>query len=205
MSEPADTQGPEYAARLEQLAGARWKRWLDVQAPYRWNLRRLGLGRTLEVGCGVGRNLAHLPPGSVGIDPNPHAVETARRRGCTALLPDAFATSAHATQPFDALLCAHVLEHLQGGAAQQLVADYVPFLRPAALVVLITPQEAGFRSDPTHVQLLEFAALRSILEAVGCDPLRAYSFPFPRVVGRFFRHNEFVVVGVRRGGSTSRR
>jgi SAM-dependent methyltransferase len=205
VSEPADTRGPEYAARLEQLSGARWKRWLDVQAPYRWNLRRLRLGRTLEVGCGVGRNLAHLPPGSVGIDPNPHAVEGACRRGCTALLPEAFRASAHAALPFDALLCAHVLEHMDGSEARELLAGHVGFLRPAARVVLVTPQEAGFRSDPTHVRFLDFDSLRVLLEGAGCDLLRAYSFPFPRAAGRIFPHNEFVVVGVRREGSASRR
>ena len=52
------------ASDLEQ----RWKRILDVQAPYRWNLRRLlGTRRTLDVGCGIGRNLVNLPVGSVGV------------------------------------------------------------------------------------------------------------------------------------------
>src|SRR5674476_1246283 len=54
------TAGPEYARRLQTLSGARWKRVLDVQMPYRANLRRLHLGRTLDVGCGTGRNLAAL-------------------------------------------------------------------------------------------------------------------------------------------------
>ena len=54
------TDVPAYADRLQTLEQARWKQLLDVQAPYRWNIRRLGLGRTLDVGCGLGRNLAHL-------------------------------------------------------------------------------------------------------------------------------------------------
>ena len=40
-----DTSGDEYAARLESLSGARWKRILNVQLPYQWNLRRQRLGR----------------------------------------------------------------------------------------------------------------------------------------------------------------
>ena len=54
---PPHTRGADYAERLETLETARWKRVLDVQAPYRWNLRRLGLGFTLDIGCGIGRNL----------------------------------------------------------------------------------------------------------------------------------------------------
>ena len=55
-SEPHASEG----ARLETL-----RRMLPTQAPYRWNLRRLRLGRVLDVGCGVGRNLRNCAPGSV--------------------------------------------------------------------------------------------------------------------------------------------
>jgi SAM-dependent methyltransferase len=197
VQEPADSRDDAYAARLARLEGARWKRWLDVQAPYRWNLRRLGLGRTLEVGCGIGRNLLHLGPDAVGVDPNPHAVEAARARGCRAFLPDAFRGSDAARASFDSLLFAHVLEHMRRDAAAALIAEWLPQLRPGGRVVLIAPQEAGFRSDPTHVEFLDFAALRALLEGAGCAVERADSFPLPRIAGRVFRHNEFVVVGRR--------
>jgi len=190
-----DTKSSAYAARLERLSGARWRRWLDVQAPYRWNLRRLALGRTLDLGCGIGRHLAHLPVGSVGIDHNPDAVDAARRRGCEAYLPDEFRASPGAAGRFDALLAAHVLEHLPEPAARALLAAHLVFLRPGARVVLITPQEAGFRADPSHVEFFDLDALGALLAAVGCEVLRAYSFPLPRALGRLFRHNEFVAVG----------
>jgi SAM-dependent methyltransferase len=195
---PRDTREAAYAERLERLAGARWKRWLDVQRPYRWNLRRLALGRTLEIGCGIGRNLASLGPAAVGIDHNAHAVEIARARGFRAFAPDDFLASPETLQPFDALLFAHVLEHMTRADAAALVAQWLPQLRPGGKLLLITPQEAGFRSDPSHVEFMDFAALHALLDAVGCAPLRAYSFPFPRIAGRVFPHNEFVVVG-RRG------
>lgn len=85
MSDDApDTRHDAYADRLVRLGEARWKRVLNVQAPYRWNLRRLGLGVTLEVGSGTGRNLAGLAPGSVGVDHNAKSVEIARARGLDA-------------------------------------------------------------------------------------------------------------------------
>lgn len=205
MEPPCDTQSRSYAERLARLSGTRWRRWLDVQAPYRWNLRRLHLGRTLELGCGIGRNLAHLPEGSVGTDPNPHAVAAARERGCAAFVPDEFERSEHAARPFDSLLCAHVLEHLSRSEATRLIASNMRFLRPGGVVVLVAPQEAGFRSDSTHVTFFDFEALSAVLREAGCRVERAYSFPFPRALGHVFPHNEFVLVGCEGDGSASRR
>src|SRR5262245_23003693 len=101
------TEGPEYTERLRRLEGVRWKRMLRVRAPYVWNLRRLRLGRTLEVGCGVGRLLVHLDASSVGVDHNPTSVEQARLRGLTAYTVDEFMASGHATPDgFDTVLAA---------------------------------------------------------------------------------------------------
>jgi hypothetical protein len=66
-------------------------------------------------------------------------------------------------------------------------------------VVLITPQESGFASDATHVAFTGFDELARLLAEHGLVPERRYSFPFPRPAGRFFRHNEFVVVARRPG------
>ena len=80
------TRSEEYAGRLERREGARWKRILNVQAPFRWNLRRLALGFTLDVGCGIGRNLVAIE--GVGVDHNPSSVAVARRQGLSAYTPD---------------------------------------------------------------------------------------------------------------------
>lgn len=193
----ADSKSDAYAARLARLGDARWKRWLDVQAPYRWNLRRLRLGRTLEIGCGIGRNLLHLGSEAIGVDPNAAAVEAARSRGACAFTPESFRASAESLAPFDSLLFAHVLEHMPRADAASLIAEWLPYLRADGRIVLITPQEAGQRSDPTHVAFLDAAALRALLLGAGCAVERAYSFPFPRAFGRVFPYNESVAVGRR--------
>jgi SAM-dependent methyltransferase len=195
------TDGTEYTARLARRSGAWWKRLLDTQAPYRRNLRRLDLGHVLDIGCGIGRNLANLNGRAVGIDTNPHSVAAARSRGFVAYTPEEFAGAPEARESaFDSLLFAHVLEHMPRHEAIALVGAHLPHLRAGGRVVIIVPQEAGFRSDPTHVEFLDVPEVTSVLDANGLEVLRAYSFPFPRRIGRFFTHNETVVVAERRSG-----
>lgn len=193
------TAGAEYAERLRSLSTARWKRWLDVQAPYRAHLRRLHLGRTLDVGCGTGRNLRALDPGSVGVDHNPFSVALARQAGFTAYTSDEFHADAELTRPegFDSMLVAHVVEHLQPADARTVLASYLPCVRRGGRVVLITPQERGYASDATHVAFTDIEALRGLAVDLGLTPERTYSFPFPRPAGRVFTYNEFVLLARR--------
>lgn len=193
--EPTTTAAAPYAERLARLEGAWWKRLLDVQAPYRRNVRRLAPGRTLDVGCGLGRNLGHLGGNGVGVDHNPAAVAECRRRGLVAYTADEFAAAPEAVPgAFDHLLVAHVLEHLVPAAATELLGAYLPYVRGGGSVVIITPQEAGQRSDPTHLTFLDHAAVRALAAAAGLRVVEQRSFPFPRIAGRVFRHNESVAV-----------
>jgi len=190
-----DTRGEAYAQRLRTKEYARWKRVLDVQAPYRWNLKRQDLGRTLDVGCGIGRNLGALSGDSVGVDHNTASVAEARRRGFTALTTDEWATSElRSPGAFDSLLFAHVIEHMDEPSAVQLLEDYLPQLKPGGHVFFICPQDRGYRSDPTHVRFVDLDALAELARKVGLVPVRGSSFPFPRFVGKAFTHNEFCLL-----------
>lgn len=190
------TREPAYAERLAGLQTARWKRWLDVQAPYRWNIRRLAQGFTLDIGCGIGRNLLHLRGQGVGIDTNEQCVRMARARGLMAFTPGEFSGSEY-NRPgrFDTILLAHVAEHLVEPDVVGLLQQYEPLVRPGGQLILIAPQEAGFASDATHVEFMDFERLSRIARALGFRPERIFSFPFPRWAGRLFTYNEFVVVG----------
>lgn len=187
-----DTRDSSYARRLMRRESVWWKRLLDVQAPYRWNLRRQRLGRTLDVGCGLGRNLVSLPQGSLGVDHNAEAVTEARARGLAAMTVEEWQASAERREGgFDSLLLAHVIEHLSEDDGRDLVRDYLPSLRPGGQVFFVCPQERGYRTDPTHVRFTDGAALQRLSREVGLAPEPWFSFPFPRPVGRVFPYNEF--------------
>jgi SAM-dependent methyltransferase len=145
----------------------------------------------LDVGCGIGRNLGHLEGRGVGVDHNPTSVAEARRRGHEAWTPDEFAARPGA---FDSMLVAHVLEHVTAADGDNLLAGYLPYVRSGGRVVLITPQQRGFASDPTHVRWVDLDELTRTARRLGLTTRRRYSFPLPRVAGRVFTYNEFVLV-----------
>lgn len=194
MSDHQSHDGAAYTRRLADT-DARWKRLIGAQIPYRWNIRRIVVGRVLDVGCGVGRNLLHLDGEGIGVDTNPHSVEVARRRGLTAYTADEFAATAHATpESYDTLLFAHVLEHMTNREAVALVGSYLRYLSFGGRVVVIVPQAAGFRSDPTHVDPVDEQVLSRVARDNQLEVERIYSFPLPLIFGRVFKYNETVAL-----------
>ena len=197
---PGSTRGDDYTRRLVALQSPWWKRLFHVQAPYRWNLRRLHLGVTLELGCGIGRNLLNLGGNGVGVDHNPASVETARARGLVAFTPEEFGTSKYChSDAFDSMLLSHLIEHMTEAEAVTLAGDYIKYVKPGGRLVVITPQEVGYRSDATHIRFADFEANAALCKALGAQIERQFSFPFPRIVGHIFIYNEFVTVARVRG------
>ena len=188
------TDTPDYAEWLRRRQTLWWKRLLRVQAPYQWNLRRQDLGRTLDVGCGIGRNLGVLPAGSVGVDHNTEAVALARSMGHDAYTVQEFMGGELAVpRAFDGLLLAHVVEHMERDQALSLIREYLPFVRPGGRVFLVCPQERGYASDPTHIWFAQDSDLEGLVGTLGLELERSFSFPFPRVAGKLFIYNEFCV------------
>lgn len=190
------TADERYAERLNGLQNKRWKKILNVQLPWKLHMRRLKLGRVLDVGCGNGRNLQYVDVGSVGVDHNTALVGSARETGAAAYTVDEFfgdPTLAKA-ESFDSMLLAHVIEHLQPDEAREVIGSYLPFLKHGGRVVWITPQERGYKSDYTHVVFADFGELSALASDLGLEVWNTYSFPFPRFLGKIFIYNEFVMI-----------
>ncbi|MCA9301634.1 methyltransferase domain-containing protein [Candidatus Saccharibacteria bacterium] len=189
-----NTKGVVYADRLNTLSGAKWKQILDVQRPYRWNLSRLNLGRTLDVGCGIGRNLGNLSKDSVGVDHNPYSIKKAKELGYNAVTTKEFTKNKklYSKESFDSMLLAHVLEHLSTEDGKQIIKEYLPYVKDK--VVIICPQEKGFTTDETHINFLTHNDIEGMLESCGLMVTKSYSFPFFKSVGKIFAYNETVVV-----------
>lgn len=172
-----------------------------MQRPYRWNLHRQGLGRTLDVGCGIGRNLANLGSDSVGVDHNPESIAECRARGFEAYTSQEWATSPAVAVPesFEGLLFAHVIEHVEPEHWEDLVSAYLPYLAPGGIAMFICPQEKGYTTDSSHVHFTDGHELADLARRVGLAVEKNFSFPFPRFAGRVFPYNEFCVVARKSG------
>ncbi|MBF0542894.1 MAG: class I SAM-dependent methyltransferase [Candidatus Riflebacteria bacterium] len=171
---------------------------LDVQLPYKWNLRRLNLGKTLDVGCGIGRNLQTLSKESVGVDINRFSVSECRQKGLNAFLPNdffnLFSAKDSGKNVFDSILFSHVLEHMKESEIPKTIFKYLGFLKNNGKVVFISPQEAGYKNDPTHRTFVDFDYLLRIAIEFRLRLIRKFSFPFPRIFGKIFLYNEFILV-----------
>lgn len=96
-------------------------------------------GRLLDIGCGSGLMLRHLPIGSVGIDVNPRNVARAKRYAPLAdvRLGDAEHLSFSAAS-FDGVIITEVLEHLV--FPERAVSEIVRVLRPGGICLGSVPR-----------------------------------------------------------------
>jgi SAM-dependent methyltransferase len=192
------TSDDSYAEGLVYRQSAWWKKLLNVQLPYKWNINRLELGFVLDVGCGIGRNLLHLNGNGIGVDHNPLSIKISKERGLKAFLVEDFMKSQYCKpENFDSILIAHVAEHLTTEEFDGILKEYLPYLKKGGKIVVITPQESGFKIDSTHVKFVDFKVIARVFEQFGLEKTKQYSFPFPRIIGKVFPYNEFVNVGTK--------
>jgi len=125
-------------------------------------------------------------------------VRIAHNRGFVAFTPEEFKKSSfNKPQYFESILLAHVAEHMHQKETIALLEEYLYLLKHNGKLIIITPQEAGYRQDPTHVEFVDFAKLRNLAQQVGFTVVRQYSFPLPCLFGHFLYFNEFISVSIR--------
>ena len=89
---------------------------------------------------------------------------------------------------------AHLLEHMTGDERNTIMKDFREYLIPEGRLVIICPQEAGFCSDSTHIEYLDFKSIKEYGLRHDFVVELAKSNPFPRLFGKLFKYNEFFVV-----------
>ncbi len=137
-----------------------------------------GAGRVLDLGCGRGellKLLADRGVGVVGVDLDPEALAACREKGLTVERGDLFEfLSGQDDGSCDAVVCAHVVEHLPPLALPRLMELAHSKLRPNGVFAVETPNPrclaifAGdFYLDPTHQRPVPPALLDFLLGEAG--------------------------------------
>ncbi len=117
-------------------------------------------GKYLDIGCGTGLILRHLPPGAVGIDLNPRHLDRAKKYAPQAnvMIGDAEKLD-FPDNSFSTAVCTEVLEHLVH--PQQALAEIARVLQPGGVLIGSTPRHAllwrfrflsstHFHNEPFH-------------------------------------------------------
>lgn len=139
--------------------------------------------RILELGCGRGEFLELLKGQGkrvAGIELDPVMAEEARFKGIDVRVADALETlRAGAHEEFDAIIAAHLLEHLPVSGGDELIALAKKCLCHGGILCLIVPNVGSFPvlseefwNDPTHVrpyghELLAYLASKHGMRVLG--------------------------------------
>jgi SAM-dependent methyltransferase len=197
-----NTNSDAYFKELNSNSTKLWKKFLPLQLPYKYNLRRQSLGKVLEIGAGLGRNQAFLDD-SVGVEHNPRSAQLCQSMGYRVLIPvnfhDEFKSLKGPEAIFDSILMSHVLEHIEYENQVNVLKEYIPYLKSNGKIFLITPQEVGHKSTDSHITWTDFDRLEIIINQIGSEfkVIKSFSFPFPRFFGKVFKYNEFNVLASR--------
>ena len=153
----------------------------------------------LDLGCGRGEMLSLLKEHGVdaeGVDCDPDAVAACQEKGVRVIQADLLShLSSRPDASLDAILCTHVVEHLEPRRLAELVFLAGAKLKPEGLLAIETPNPgclaifAGdFYLDPTHVRpvpsrLLQFLFEEAGLSRIEIEELRPASELIPEVAG----------------------
>lgn len=152
-----------------------------IQRHYVRFFSEIGARSVLDLACGRGIFLDLLREVGIqgaGVDQNKRAVEECRSRGFEQVeLGDLFAYLQRelvADARHDGVFCSHLVEHLTGQRAAELVSSCAALLAPGGRLVIVTPNVANlkvwtkvFWLDPTHERPYPRAILEAMMEEAG--------------------------------------
>jgi glycosyltransferase involved in cell wall biosynthesis/SAM-dependent methyltransferase len=139
-------------------------------------------GRVADVGCGPGYFLDLLRDRGIagfGIDVDPAMVAAAKRRGHEAVVGD-HRTLASMPDAFTGIHLSHIIEHLWGDEAVELLEGAKTALQPGGMVIVRTPnwgnatvRHGGFWLDHTHKRPYPRELIEKLLTDLGFDTVQA--------------------------------
>jgi 2-polyprenyl-3-methyl-5-hydroxy-6-metoxy-1,4-benzoquinol methylase len=161
--------------------GARSRRRLVLRA-----LRRHAAEATeiLDVGCGLGEMVAFLSDELesvrfTGIDFSPGAIESCRRRLPAHRWAVADVVADDLPQPFDAVICSELLEHLD--EPETALVRIASTLAPGGTIVVTVPNGKVFDTERAvgHVRHPTLPMLRQWFDAGGVDIVESQRWGWP--------------------------
>lgn len=189
----------DYAA--EQLRRSHHPLRRFVKGFYLRRILRDVRGPSVDFGCGAGQLLRLLPPGSIGLEVNPHLIKVLRAEGLTvrqarATMQD-FELAGLTPGAFRTLVIAHVLEHLPDPVAALHALLRACCRLGIERVVVVVPGAKGFASDPTHKTFIDRRFIETRLPLQTDGYRRAGIDYFPGAwpwIGQYFVFHEMKVV-----------
>jgi SAM-dependent methyltransferase len=159
----------EYLNKRSHLGFLYRKYWLYPR------LSKLLVGKTLDVGCGVGDMLSFRPD-TTGVDINPLTVEWCRSQGRDVfeMIEDVLP---FASGSFQSVMLDNVIEHLYEPTA--LLSEIYRVLHPGGTLVVGVPGLRGYASDADHKTFYDKEKLVDVMNAAGFTMSRLMYLPFP--------------------------
>lgn len=158
-----------------------------VQGSYAEMMRAAGCQRVLDLGSGRGLFLELLRKvgvTGVGVDGSAEVVAEVKSRGYEVHHADVlqFLREAHARgDRYDGVFCSHLIEHLPGDVAVEMMTLLGKTVRPGGRMIVVTPNIAqplvasrGFWLDLTHVRPYPRLLIEAMAEASGFRVVRSF-------------------------------
>lgn len=143
------------------------------------------VGKTLDVGCGLG-GMVDYRPQTMGVDINPHNVEYGKERGLavTLMVEDQLP---FANAQFDCALLDNVLEHL--AKPKPLLQEIKRILVPSGRLVIGVPGLLGMKADSDHKVFYGEIELEVLAQQCGFESVDFFYTPLWRstILSNFLR------------------
>lgn len=183
MNKINNTNTKEYTRYYLKKFNIWYRRFFPVDIPFKFIAKSCCRGKILDIGCGPGRYLAFFPERATGIDHNIDFINYTRKRGFTS-----FHTSELdkiKEQKYDTLLFSHILEHMPMNIGENLIKQYINFLKNNGRIVIVVPHGCCYKNDPTHVLYYGPEQINQLSQRIGFHLKKSFYNPFPDFLSNF--------------------